>query len=90
MQTSVTDILIRLGWALLCGFSAFMVPLLCRRGAYAESLRKRVFCYLAALVFLCAFVGLAYFLWQNKRADEIESPPPSYVPPTLDLPPAAS
>jgi len=91
MNIQLADILIRLGWAFLCGLCCFMVPLLFRRAAYASTRLRRVLFALFALLFAGAAVGLGFYLWNRYVPKEPEPPAalPALPSPTpLDRPPA--
>lgn len=82
MQNPAIDILIRLGWALLCGFCIFMVPLLFRRALHADTRVARIVSAILTVLFFAAFCGVAWYLWQN-HVPQAETPPPAELPAAL-------
>lgn len=88
MNTPVIDLLIRLGWAFLCGFCIFMVPLLIRRACHGETTAGRITAAIFSLLFLAAFVFLALYLWQNyvPQSDAPSPPPAAALPPPSAVP----
>lgn len=65
MDQHLQTILINLGWAFLAGLLILMVPLTYRKAKYAENTTRRIIAIVAMLIFLGAFCGLSYWLWNT-------------------------
>lgn len=65
MDQHLQTIFINLGWAVLAGLLILMVPLTYRKAKYAENLTRRIIAIVVMLIFLGAFCGLSYWLWQT-------------------------
>lgn len=65
MDQHLQTILINLGWAFLAGILILMVPLTYRKAKYAENTTRRIIAIISMVIFLAAFCGLSYWLWQT-------------------------
>ena len=84
MNTPISEIFIRLGWAFLCGFLIFMVPLLIRKARYAETGLRRTVAAVFALLFFVGFCATAWILWHHYVPETPPAEPsPSALPVTV-------
>ena len=66
MDPHLQTIFINLGWAVLAGILILMVPLAYRKAKYAENSTRRIIAVIVMLIFLAAFCGLSFWLWQTR------------------------
>lgn len=76
----IIQFLTTFGWALLCGFLIFVVPLAIRRAQTADTTLRRVLLLLLSLFCTVAFCACAWYLW-NYRVPKKTLPDDSASPP---------